>query len=230
MKIPIIDALETQQQWLTFSAQKTPYAYINSPLTLVDFQSSFLQITQLKHNLRDGRQAKKYSVGDRTCEQAAWSLIEHNQWSLKKILVGLNTLNFSSNVRDNSILKAHSNITVREFFAKEKCIISPRLLQQLTPLVEAPQKWQISDIERMISHQQYSDLKWLSKDDSLNNIKAIVLQLISYPDSWQINIRKEQIILSQHRKFVLQLKPSVSTNTDKAITPSTSKPLLLQAL
>jgi len=230
MKIPIISALETKQQWLTFSVQKTPYAYINSPLTLVDFQTSFLQITQLKHNLRDGRQAKKYSVGDRASEQAAWHLIEHNQWSLKKILAGLNALNFNSNVRDNSILKAHSNITVREFFAKEKCIISPRLLQQLDPLEAAPKKWQISDIKRMISHQQYSDLKWLSKDDHLSSTKAIVLQLISYPDSWQINIRKEYIILSQHRKFVLQLKPSIVAKADKAIAPTSTKTRLVTPL
>jgi hypothetical protein len=198
MKIPILPALESQQQWLSFSAQQIPYAYVSSPLTLVDFQSTFIQITDIKKNLRDGRQAQKFSVGARKSSSAAWQLIENSQWSLKRLMAGLNDLEFTSNVRDNSALNAHGELTLRQSYAKDKCIISPLLLQPLTPLLALPKAWFLQDIKRLLSCEQYSDVKWLCQDPILNSCSAVLMQL-NHPQRSLIDRQKELLVLSSKK-------------------------------
>ncbi|EPJ49327.1 MAG: hypothetical protein OFPI_25330 [Osedax symbiont Rs2] len=214
MKIPILQSLESQRQWLTFSAQEIPYAYINSPLSLVDFQSSFLQITAIEKNLRDGRRATKFSIGSKKSSEAAWALIESCQWSLKKVLAGLNSLDFSSNVRDNSALNVHSDLSVRQFFSKDKCVISPLLLQQLSPLTAQPRTWYLNDVKRLLSCEQYSDLKWLSKHPQFNSVHSVLLQLISYPEGWRIDRQKNYLVLSLKNTFILRFRPDINLNGD----------------
>ncbi len=195
MKIAILETLETQQQWQNFSLRKIPYAYVLNPLSLVDFQSTFIQLTDIDKNLRDGRQAVKYSIGSRKSAQAAWLLIEKCQWSLSQLLRELKTLDFSSNVRDNSVLNIHGDLTVRQFFAKEKCVISPWLLQHLTPLTRIPNKWYLNDIKRVLSSQQISNITWLDERAEMRSIPAILNTLISYPQGWQINFAQGVITL-----------------------------------
>ena len=210
MKIPILTSLESQRQWLTFSAQETPYAYVSSPLSLVDFQSSFLQVTAIDKNLRDGRRATKYSLGSKKSSEAAWALIESCQWSLKQVLQGLNALDFSSNVRDNSALNVHSDLSVRQFFSKDKCVISPLLLQQLSPLSTAPSAWYLNDVKRLLSCEQYSDLKWLTKHPQFNSVHAVLLQLISYPEGWRINRQNQFLVISLKNTFILRFRPEIN--------------------
>jgi len=214
MKIPILQSLESQRQWLTFSAQETAYAYINSPLSLVDFQSSFLQITAIDKNLRDGRHATKFSIGSKKSSEAAWALIESCQWSLRKVLAGLHALDFSSNVRDNSALNVHSDLSVRQFFSKDKCVISPLLLQQLSPLSTAPKTWYLNDIKRLLSCDQYSDLKWLTKQSQFNTVHAVLLQLISYPEGWRIDRQKNYLVLSLKNTFILRFRPVIDQSSE----------------
>jgi len=220
MKIPILKSLESREQWLSFSAQETPYAYISSPLALVDFQTSFIMVTDINKNLRDGRRAKKFSIGAKLSNDPAWALIESSQWSLKVLLDKLNSLDFSSNVRDNSALNVHGDLTVRQFFSKDKCIISPLLLVQLAPLQKSPSAWFLNDVKRLLSCEQYKELKWLVKDPQLNSIKAVLMQLISHPEGWRIDMQKEKIVLSHKDVFILRFTPDIGVQTDL--------PLLLQ--
>ncbi|MEH6445827.1 MAG: hypothetical protein V7784_18180 [Oceanospirillaceae bacterium] len=218
MKIPILPALESQQQWLSFSAQQIPYAYVNSPLTLVDFQSTFIQITDISKNLRDGRQAQKFSVGARRSSSAAWQLIESSQWSLKRLMAGLNDLEFTSNVRDNSAINAHGELTLRQFYAKDKCVISPLLLQPLTPLKTMPKAWFLQDIKRVLSCEQYSDVKWLSQDPMLNSCAAVLMQLISHPQGWRIDRQHELLVLSLKKVFIMHFRPVIDPPLNTLIT------------
>jgi len=215
MKIPILKSLETHEQWRSFSALETPYAYTGTPLALVDFQTSFLMVTDIKKNLRDGRSAKKYSIGAKQSDEAAWALVESCQWSLKTLLVKLSSLDFNSNVRDNNALNVHSDLTLRQFFSKDKCIISPLLLAQLTPLQKSPKAWYLNDVKRLLSTDQYSDIKWLSKDPHLNSIKAVLMQLISHPEGWRVDMQKEKIVLSRNNAFILRFKPDISVKNEQ---------------
>ena len=223
MKIPILKSLESKEQWLSFCAQEIPYAHISQPLSLVDFQTSFLLITDIKKNLRDGRRAKKFSMGSRLSNDAAWALIENCQWSLKSLLAKLTELDFSSNVRDNSALNIHTDLSLRHFFAKDKCIISPLLLEQLTPLQKPPRSWFLNDVKRLLSSDQYTDIKWLSKHPQLNSVKSVLIQLISYPEGWRIDMQKEKIVLSYRDTFILRFTPDISVQGEQ-------RPLLLQHL
>ncbi|NQZ30191.1 MAG: hypothetical protein HRU06_02905 [Oceanospirillaceae bacterium] len=214
MKIPILKSLESREQWLSFCAQDIPYAYTSTPLALVDFQSTYLLITDIKKNLRDGRRAKKYSMGARLSNDAAWALVESCQWSLKTLLQKLSSLDFSSNVRDNSALNVHGDLTLRHFFSKDKCIISPLLLAQLTPVQNTPKSWFLNDVKRLLSTQQYSEVKWLSKDPQLTSVKAVLIQLISYPEGWRIDMQKDKIVLSYQDTFILRFTPDISVEAE----------------
>ena len=216
MKIAILETLETQQQWQDFSLRKIPYAYVLNPLSLVDFQSTFVQLTDIDKNLRDGRQAIKYSIGSRKSAQAAWALIEKCQWSLSQLLEELKTLDFSSNVRDNSVLNIHGDLTVRQFFAKEKCVISPWLLQHLTPLTRIPKKWYLNDIKRVLSSQQISNITWLDERAEMRSIPAILNTLISYPQGWQIDCEQGLITLLYKKTPVVSLTAAITARPVKA--------------
>jgi hypothetical protein len=219
MKIAILETLETQQQWQDFSARKIPYAYVLNPLSLIDFQSTFIQLTDIDKNLRDGRQATKYSIGSRKSAQAAWALIEKCEWSLIQLFKQLKVLDFSSNVRDNSVLDIHGDLTVRQFFAKEKCAISPWLLQHLTPLTHTPKRWYLNDIKRLLSSDQISNITWLDDRPQMRSIKAILNALISYPQGWQIDTDNNLITLLYKRS------PIVSFSALITALPATKKQL-----
>ncbi|MGB1238528.1 MAG: hypothetical protein ACPG4U_09985 [Pseudomonadales bacterium] len=212
MKIPILPSLESRQQWLTFSAQEVPYAYISQPQCLVDLQSSFLQITLIDNQLRDGREALKYSLGSKRDSAPTWRFIESCQWSLAHIVKGLSVLSFDSNVRDNSLLKQHSDISVRQFFAKDKCIVSPVLLQPLRELSSASEKWELQQVQQLLLHRQYTQFSWLTKTPP-DSEQALLLQLISYPNSWKIIQRHNRIILAQNDSYIAQFSPAIGTPT-----------------
>lgn len=223
MKIAILETLETKQQWQDFSQRKIPYAYVLNPLSLVDFQSTFIQLTDIDKNLRDGRQAIKFSLGSRHSSQAAWALIENSQWSLNRLLQNLKTLDFNSNVRDNSILNVHGDLTVRQFFAKDKCVISPWLLQHLTPLSRAPKQWFLNDIKRLLSHQQITQLEWHNAPPDLSSIKAVLNALISYPQGWQVKSHGLQISLHYQKSEIVSFCAVINTLPDKPPALTTLK-------
>ncbi|KGK41975.1 hypothetical protein LH51_10735 [Nitrincola sp. A-D6] len=99
MLIRILPSLESREAWLNFFRREIPYCLVDDQATLVDFQSTYLQLTHLNTSLSD---PIRYTLGARTSLEPAWQLIKRCNWSLKAVLEGLDSLEFSSNARDNA--------------------------------------------------------------------------------------------------------------------------------
>lgn len=211
MKIPILHSLETREQWQQFSRRKIAYAYVERPSTLVDFQSNYLLLTRIDKDLHDGRKAIKFSLGSKHSNKPCWQLIQRCKWSLNTVLSGLNSLNFNTNVRDNCALNIQGETTVRKFFSKEKSIISPNLLKPLGLLQSVPKHLEIGDIKNILCFGQYQDLEIKRNSFQFNSVKAILLQLISHPDSWHIEAFDHQVTLSFHSETILYFTAHIKT-------------------
>ncbi|WP_415895842.1 hypothetical protein ACMXYQ_05415 [Neptuniibacter sp. PT34_22] len=164
MIIPVLQQLNSRDQWMAFCRRELPYCFIESPECLVDFQTTFLKITLLPKNtlIHD---AVKYSLGSRTSMEPVWRLIKGCNWDLNAILTGLEQMAFDSNVRDNSLLKVHTDLSVRKYFSRERCLVSPNTLGLLEPLMAQPDIWDAQSLAKLISHQQFSSLQ--------NEVKAL---------------------------------------------------------
>ncbi|MFW1677002.1 hypothetical protein ACFVYJ_04380 [Pontibacter sp. JAM-7] len=154
MNIRVLPSLNTRDQWITFCRREQPYCYVEQPVCLVDFQSSFLQLTLFPEH----GDAIKYSLGSRNSMEPAWQLIKACNWQLETLINGLNEMDFSSNVRDNALLQVHTDLTARKVFAREK-LLPPQQTGLLKPLTAQPQRWDNLSLCRMISHQQFQDLR-----------------------------------------------------------------------
>ncbi|WP_415900600.1 hypothetical protein [Neptuniibacter sp. QD48_11] len=164
MIIPVLQQLNSRDQWMAFCRRELPYCFIESPECLVDFQTTFLKITLLpKATLI--HDAVKYSLGSRTSMEPVWRLIKGCNWDLNAILSGLEQMAFDSNVRDNSLLKVHTDLSVRKYFSRERCLVSPNTLGLLEPLMAQPDIWDAQSLAKLISHQQFSSLQ--------NEVKAL---------------------------------------------------------
>lgn len=164
MIIPVLQQLNSRDQWMAFCRRELPYCFIETPECLVDFQTTFLKITVLpKETLI--HDAVKYSLGSRNSMEPVWRLIKGCNWDLGAILAGLEQMEFGSNVRDNSLLKVHTDLSVRKYFSRERGLVSPASLGLLPPLLSAPDIWHAQAVAQMISHQQFSDLR--------NEVKAL---------------------------------------------------------
>ncbi|WP_415881737.1 hypothetical protein ACMXYN_11945 [Neptuniibacter sp. PT8_73] len=164
MIIPVLQQLNSRDQWMAFCRRELPYCFIESPECLVDFQTTFLKITLLPKDtlIHD---AVKYSLGSRTSMEPVWRLIKGCNWDLNAILTGLEQMAFDSNVRDNSLLKVHTDLSVRKYFSRERCLVSPNTLGLLEPLMAQPDIWDAQSLAKLISHQQFSSLQ--------NEVKAL---------------------------------------------------------
>ena len=158
MVIPVLNKLSTREQWLDFCRREAPYCFVEAPECLIDFQSTFLKITLLpNHSLV--HDAVKYSLGSRSSMEPVWRLIKSCNWNIQHIIQGLEEMDFSSNVRDNSLLKAHTDLSVRKYFSRERCLVSPGSLGLLEPLMAVPDIWSAYHLAQMITHGQYKDLR-----------------------------------------------------------------------
>ncbi len=183
MIIPVLEQLNTRDEWMAFCRREAPYCFISSPECLLDFQSTFLKITLLPHNTLV-QDAIKYSLGSRTSMEPVWRLIKGCNWNLHTIIDGLEKMDFGSNVRDNSLLKTHTDLSVRKYFSRERCLVAPTNIGILQPLSAQPDIWDPISINRMISHQQFSSLKneqrlLPSKQQRNSNLEPPSLQEIS---------------------------------------------------
>ena len=102
MIIRVLPQLNCRQHWIDFCRRETPYCFVDQPECLVDFQGTHLQITLLAQNTQ-GKDAIKYSLGSRRSVEPAWQLIRACNWDLTALVNGLEQMDFSSNVRDNSL-------------------------------------------------------------------------------------------------------------------------------
>lgn len=158
MVIPVIPTLNTREQWLAFCRRERPYAFIEQPDCLLDFQSTFLKITLLpaQNHFRD---SLKYSLGARTSMEPVWRLIKACQWDLGAIIQGLEQMDFSSNVRDNSLLKLHTDLSVRKYFSREPHLVPPQTLGILPPVSAKPSIWGAYELNCLISNRQFSEMR-----------------------------------------------------------------------
>lgn len=199
MNIRCLPHLNTKHAWLNFCKREVSCCFTEQPEAMVDFQTTYLMITVLERNTQHGKQAIKYSLGSRTSMGPAWKFIQACDFNLELMIDGLAQINFAGNVRDNSLLKAHTDLTVRKFFSRDRSIISPSRLGRLIPLTAPPQHWQLRHLACLLAHQQYQDMRTEqlalpSSDPSTiafkgiptPKVQAILVKLINQPDAWQV--------------------------------------------
>ncbi|MFC6672540.1 hypothetical protein [Marinobacterium aestuariivivens] len=179
--IRVLPALDCRDHWIDLCRREHPYCFVETPETLVDFQTSYLQLTLLDGGVLDGREAIKYSLGSRLSLEPAWALIRACHWKLATLLDGLEQLDFSGNVRDNSLLGVHTDLTVRKFFAKDSHIRSPSRLGLLDPLIAAPAIWSGNALARLLANDQFRELRG---EKAETDATALLLQILEQPSEW----------------------------------------------
>lgn len=220
MVIRILPRLSHRQEWIDFCSRETSYCYVEQPSTLVDFQSSLLMITLLPDGLIDGRKAVKYSIGSPQTIKPAWDFIEGCRFNLNLMVEGLETVDFSSNARDNHHLGFCPEANVRKFFNKESAIIAPNSTGTLNPIIETPETWRIHHIARLIANDQFTDFR--SEQSHLNtepdgetDPSHLLVKLIEQPQQWQVRIRNRRLWLINHSvprySLLPELNPRLST-------------------
>lgn len=209
MHIPVLNQLETRTEWISFFRRERSYAYITKPLCLVDLQTTYLQVTLLKEDMLDGRQATKYSLGSKSSIEPIWKMIKACNWQLSTIIDGLISLEFNSNVRDNAFPEMHRDLTVRKFFAKDKQLLAPTLIGPLTPLIAEPESWSISDVCRLLSHQQYSYSEFLPQPLKPAPLRSMLLKIIDSPYGWAVTTHGTEISLSYLNKALVKIQPDI---------------------
>ncbi len=146
-------------------------------------QTTYLQLTLLQAG-KQGRDAIKYSLGSRLSVEPVWQLIKSCGWQLERVIGGLESMDFSSNVRDNSLLKAHTDITVRKFFSKERALIAPAMLGSLHPVTDEPAIWDGNTLARLLANQQFRQYR-SGPDNSRNaDANSLLLDIIQNPQRW----------------------------------------------
>jgi len=156
--IPVLPSLNTRDQWMSFCRRESAYCFIEEPECLLDFQSTFLKITLLPKSTVE-QDSIKYSLGSRNSMEPVWRLIKACNWDLNTIITGIEKMDFSSNVRDNSLLQVHTDLSARKFFSRERYVVSPQSIGVLEPLSIMPEIWERHSLSRMVSNKQYNALQ-----------------------------------------------------------------------
>ncbi|UTW13605.1 hypothetical protein [Marinobacterium rhizophilum] len=211
MLIRVLPALNHRDHWIGLCQRESPYCFIETPECLVDFQTGFLQITLLGSAIRDGREAVKFSLGSRQSLEPAWALIRACNWRLDKLIEGLESLDFRSNVRDNSLLGVHTDLSVRRYFARERHISSPSRLGLLAPLQQNPDLWDSHNLCRLLANDQWQDLRFIPASDTPDNENGstLLLQALDAPEHWLGLWRNGRLYLLHRRQAVASLVPDL---------------------
>ncbi len=221
MIIRVLPTLNCRQQWIDFCRREIPYCFVEQPECLIDFQGTHLQITVLA-GLAAGHQAIKYSLGSRKSVEPAWSLIRACEWNLERLVAGLEEMDFSSNVRDNSLLGVHTDLTARKFFAKDRTILPPSRTGVLQPLSQAPAIWSGENLLCLIANRQYHDLRnaqlALPGTGTKNStgglptpsIQGLRLQLLERPQDWIGQSHQGRLYLYHKQQPYVSLIPDFS--------------------
>ncbi|WP_421864669.1 hypothetical protein [Motiliproteus sp.] len=219
MNIRVLDSLQTRQQWIEFCRREQPYCFVRQPDVLVDFQSNHLQLTLLNRQVRHGQQALKYSIGSRTSVAPAWQFIKACQFDLCRMIELLQQQDFDGNARDNAALGLIRNITIRQFFAKERSVISPAFLGPLTPLTSVPEFWDLHSCCRLLANRQFDDLRCDSRSHPSQgpNPRALLLALIEQPQHWQLQQRQDRLYIFKDQRHLYSLRPDIAPETTAAV-------------
>ncbi|WP_020683434.1 hypothetical protein [Marinobacterium rhizophilum] len=207
MLIRVLPALNHRDDWISLCQRESPYCFVETPESLVDFQSGFLQITLLDGTVRDGREAVKFSLGSRYSLEPAWALIKACGWRLDTLLKGLETLDFRSNVRDNSLLGVHTDLSVRRYFARERHISSPSMLGLLKPLQQTPALWDGHNLCCLLANDQWQDLQSARASASAAPAdgNSLLLQILEQPEHWLGLARHGRLYLLHQRNAIASL-------------------------
>jgi len=219
MIIRVLPELENRDQWLSFLRREQPYCLVEQPECLVDFQTHFLQLT-LFHPLNDQgrsnplsnplsnnsqRDPERYTLGSRNSMQPAWDLIRGCNWSLSTIIEGLAQLDFGGNVRDNSLLGLHGDVSVRKRFASERSLLPPSASGLLQPLKTLPEQWSGDALCRLLANEQWRD--WQAESNERISPRALLLELQQNCDDWQVAHRGERLLLRRAGKPIVSFVP-----------------------
>ncbi len=216
MIIRILPSLNDRQQWIEFCRREVPYCFVEQPDTLVDFQSTHLVITLLNKQVRNGKEAVKYSVGSRQSVEPAWHFIKACRFSLDYMVQGLQDIEFMGNVRDNSQSGFLPDVNIRQYFAKEQAVISPAFLGELEPLPHYPQQWELHQCCRLLANQQFQNLRFEKK--ALNgghcgspDAQTLLINLVENPDQWRVRLRDSRLWLINGKQPMFSLEPMLES-------------------
>lgn len=196
MMISVLPSLESKTDWLNFFRREHPYCLIETPSSLVDFQSTYLQLTCFTGQQED---AVRYTLGSRSSLEPAWQLIKGCGWSLTCVVNGLETLNFNTSVRDSAAFKLPSDLSVRKSFARE-----PRL----QPFLNIGAADSISPVQLAlrIRNQQFDQLTAIEKRP-LPSLHSLIVSLSTESRRWQIERQQNRVqaSLDHQPMFTLML-------------------------
>lgn len=213
MIIPVLPQLHSRSEWIAFCRRETPYCYVEYPECLVDMQTTYLQLTLFSTGMQ-GRDATKYSLGSRVSVEPVWQLIKSCDWQLKRILEGLESMDFSSNVRDNSLLKVHTDITVRKSFSKERTLIGPSTLGSLHPVIDEPAVWDGAMLARLLANLQFRQYRSGPDNSSQADANSLLLDIIQTPQQWLGERHQGKLHLLQRNSTSAQLHNQASLLPD----------------
>ncbi|TVQ69463.1 MAG: hypothetical protein EA373_08745 [Oceanospirillales bacterium] len=141
--------------------------------------------------------AVRYTLGSRSSLEPAWQLIKGCRWSLQCVIEGLESLNFNTNVRDNSAFKIPSELSVRKSFAHEPRLypfIAPAKMHSITT----------DQLARVLRADQYDQFEMLSKSFS-PSIHSIILSMSTEPQKWRLTQENSRLKAEFNGQAVFQL-------------------------
>lgn len=178
MIIRVLPQLESREEWLAFCRREQPYCLIDQPGCLVDFQTHFLQLT-----LFEASPEVRFTVGSRRSMEPAWQLIKGCNWSLTRLIEGLKSMDFGSNVRDNSVLGLGSDLSARRSFPRDPHLHNPASSRLLAPLKADPHTWCHHTLSCLLANEQFRDWREEQEEASLS-ADGVLLDLLEHPQEW----------------------------------------------
>ncbi len=199
MIVRVLPQLESRDQWIAFCRREIPYCLVDTPACLVDFQSHFLQLTLFTQD-----DPLRYTLGSRRSMDPAWQLIKRCNWSLNRLVGGLSTLDFGGNVRDNELLGAHSDLSVRLSRPRDPHLHAPACSERLAPLRGLPAHWDCLSVKRLLANRQFRDWRHEQDEGGLGPA-SILLDLLDNGNDWQARPCGPRLQLSCRGRVMVSL-------------------------
>lgn len=213
MLIRVLPSLETRKDWLSFLRREAPYCLVETPEVLVDFQSTFLQLTLFKEPTLD---PVRYTLGSRQRMEPAWQLIKGCQWRLSFLIEGLESLDFNTNVRDKPSFKIPTDLSVRKSFTRERRLISPSQSGIITPLNEGDACWTLKNIQALLAYDQLQE--WTCLTDRFVSPKAALTSITLEPERWGVDTDAQGVRLSLDGEPYIQFSHNIRPATRRLMT------------
>lgn len=207
MIIRVLPQLESREEWLAFCRRELPYCLIDQPNCLVDFQTHFLQLT-----LFDTHPEVRFTLGSRRSMEPAWQLIKGCNWSLTRLIEGLNSLDFGSNVRDNGLLGLGGDLSARRSFPRDRHLHSPASSRLLPALKYLPQHWGTYQLSCLLANEQFRDWREEQEEASLSSA-GVLLDLLEHPQQWSGRTFGPRLQIRYRNQVLVSLIPELERST-----------------